>query len=322
MPLSMEDAIAWLQSHPPAGLYLNGNNGRTSRAVSWTYQDQPAPPYTRAELGVAVTSVGPQKSALRVDGQVLWMPPRSPAEHIPDDVQRVDLEERHGSQVVVRKTLHGSAARELASLLNGLGRTNMGPPRCAVESTKADNWTMTFPHAKGSFVFTAWTGCDSNPTILVDVNGQPQPPLWDVWQTAEGSYGPIGRFLDCLFSDRPDPGCRSAGSGSPVPTPDPLQGFCSNLHQFGDWFSAAQAQANGDETALAQTVQGDISGVMMWFDPNEQAISDPSIRAEADRIVADTVALQTWTPTMSESFTELLTTFSNDSAAFSSKHCP
>jgi hypothetical protein len=87
-------------------------------------------------------------------------------------------------------------------------------------------------------------------------------------------------------------------------------------------FSAAQTQANGDETAFVQTVQGDIGGVMMWFDPNEQAISDPSIRAEADRIVADTVALETWTPEMSKSFTELLTTFSNDSAAFSSKYCP
>ena len=83
MPLPMDAALSWLEAHPPAGLFLNGDRSSGAVVVSWTYQDGPAPAYTRPELTLAVAEGGADRSVLRVDGQVLWVPPprwfRSPA---------------------------------------------------------------------------------------------------------------------------------------------------------------------------------------------------------------------------------------------------
>jgi hypothetical protein len=134
MPLPMDAAISWLQTHPPAGLSLNGDHGSQTAsgritAVSWTYQDGPAPAYTRAELTLAVAAEGADNSVLRADGQVLWVPPRTDAEHVPADIGRVRLVEYRGNEVIAHRVLTGALATRLAGFLNHLGRINMGPPR-------------------------------------------------------------------------------------------------------------------------------------------------------------------------------------------------
>ena len=130
VPLSMNEALSWLHTHPPAGLYLNGNSATGKHYVSWTYQDRPAPSYTVAELTVAVAKDGANRSVIRADGAVLWVPPRSAAEHVPERIDQVTLVGYEGDTVTRRRTVHGDAARQLASLLNYLGRNNMGSSSC------------------------------------------------------------------------------------------------------------------------------------------------------------------------------------------------
>src|SRR5207249_1762541 len=112
-----------------------------------------------------------------------------------------------------------------------------------------------------------------------------------------------------------------SGSPSASPTADPIAAFCANLHQLGTWFSADVADANGDDVQLAQKAQGQLSGVMMWFHPNEQAITDPQARAAADGIITDALALQNWTSAAGTSFSNLLDGFTTDSGSFVSRHC-
>jgi len=81
------------------------------------------------------------------------------------------------------------------------------------------------------------------------------------------------------------------------------------------------AQANGGGGALATAVKGQLGGVMMWFTPNQQQIPDPQIRSEAGRIVADALAMQTWTKSSERSFGSTLDTFNADSATFVGRHC-
>jgi hypothetical protein len=97
--------------------------------------------------------------------------------------------------------------------------------------------------------------------------------------------------------------------------------FTEPPHQLGTWFSADVADANGDDVQLAQKAQGHLSGVMMWFNPNEQAITDPQARAAAYGIIIDALALQNWTSSAGTSFSNLLDVFTTDSGSFVSRYC-
>jgi hypothetical protein len=324
MPLPMDEALSLLQSHPPVGLYPNGDSGTSSTgAVSWTYQAGPSPVYTQAELSLTVARWGANKSVLRADGQLLWVPPRTAAERLPDNVEQVQLESYEGDALVARTTVRGEAAQELAGLLNYLGRINMGRrPMCRFNGMNQTHYTMTFPTDTGTFVFRDWPGgCSVGSTVFVKVNGRAQPPLASGIQV--GSAGvvwvsPIEPFVDCLLSHEAN--CKPWLGPDTQPT-DPVQAFCGGLHQFSDWFSTDVAQANGDDNALATGVKGQLGGVMMWFTPSQQQIADPQIRSEAGRIVADALAVQTWTASSGAPFGSMLDVFNADSAAFVGRYC-
>ena len=324
MPLPMDEAVSWLQEHPPAGLFLNGDTGSGADAagrttsVAWTYQDHPGRAYTIAELRLSVAPDGAARSVLRADGALLWVPPRTDKEEVPESVDQVRLSMLRGSHVVARKVLNGVAAQELAGLLNHLGRINMGRPRCPFNAQKAVHYTMSFPHHDGAFVFTEWS-CSSGLVVFAQVGGHPQPALSDQTDTPLGSTDTVLRFLECHLGQDPKV-CPYIGAPSATPAPDPQEVFCTSLRQLEGWFSADVAEANGDEGKLAEEVKGQLGGVMMWFHPNEQAITDPGARAAADTIVIDALALQTW-PAADGSFHDLLEAFSGDSASFTSTYC-
>jgi len=229
MPLPMDEAISWLQEHPPAGLFSNGGRGSQVDAsgrvisLSWTYQDTPGPAYTTAELMLSMAPDGPSRSALRVDGQVLWVPPRTDAEHVPDDVDQVRLQGFRGSRVVARKVLTGDPARELARLLNHLGRINMGPPRCPFDSENTFHYTMSFPRQHGSLTFTEWPECSSGPVVFVEVDGRSQPALSDQTQMGLGSVDAVMRFLECQLGIDPAV-CPYIEGPSSTPSSDPQEG--------------------------------------------------------------------------------------------------
>jgi len=325
MHLPMAEALSQLQAHPPVGLYLNGDSGTSSTgAVSWTYQPGPSPVYTRAELSLTVARWGANKSVLRADGGVLWVPPRSPAERLPDNVDKVQLASYEGNAVVARTEASSDPARQLAAILNYLGRINMGPPECPFDGKNAKHYVMRFPTSTGTFVFTEWLGCSGGETIFVKVDGRTQPALSTAIQlvdpagTGVSLVGPIEPYIECLLNHEAD--CKP-WLGPDTQPEDPMQAFCGGVRQFSDWFSTDVAQANGDEAGLADAIRGQLGGVMVWFTPNEQQITDPQARTEADRIVADALAMQTWTSSSGRSFGSLLDAFNADSAAFAGRYC-
>jgi hypothetical protein len=252
------------------------------------------------------------------------VPPRSPAERLPDNVDKVQLASYEGNAVVARTTAHGDPARQLAAILNYLGRINMGPPECPFDGKNAKHYVMRFPTGTGTFVFTEWLGCSGGETIFVKVDGRTQPALSTAIQlvdpagTGVSLVGPIEPYIECLLNHEAD--CKP-WLGPDTQLEDPMQAFCGGVRQISDWFSTDVAQANGDEAGLADAVRGQLGGVMVWFTPNEQQITDPQTRTEADRIVADALAMQTWTSSSGRSFGSLLDAFNADSAAFVGRYC-
>jgi hypothetical protein len=322
MPMPMEQALSWLRSHPPAGLFLDGSAGSSNLtgSVSWTYRAGPSPVYTQAELSLAVAKRGAQKSVLRADAGVLWVPPRTAAEHVPANVEQVKLVKYKGDAVVARSTAHGDPARALAGLLNYLGRSNMDPPSCPFDGKNATHYTMTFPSSQGTFVFTEWTGCSGGEIMFVEVNGQTQPALSTSIQIAVGPVmaGPIEPYVECLLSNGSN--C-TPWFGPDIKPTDPVQDFCGGLHTYNDRFSTDVAQANGDDDALAASVKDLLGGGMMGFALSQQRIPDPQTRAEAAPIVADALAMQTWASSSGTTFAGSLDTFVSDSSAFADRYC-
>lgn len=330
IPLPTDEAIAWLQMHPPQGLFLNGDRSSdvgasgVVKSVSWTYAERPGPAFSTAELTMSVAVDGPARSALRVDGQLLWVPPRAQAEEIPDNVHLAHIREYHGRHVVASKVLDQDVARDLAWLLNHMGRTNMGPARCPMKSHKAVHYTMSFEGAQRSFIFDEWLDCRNGAAIFVTVNGHAEPTLSDslleVFGAEFASTDAVFKFLDCQLNDDPAIRCLPFTPPSPSPPADPVVVFCANLQQLDGWVATAATRANTDEHAAAEELQGNLSGVMMWFHPNEQAITDPEVRASADVIITDLLTVQNW-PATGGSFRSLLDAYSMDSSSFAASYC-
>jgi hypothetical protein len=81
VPLSLQQAGAWVDAHPPRELHSNGSsqgtgpNGDTS--LGYSYADNHASPaWTQAELEISIASAGARASIWRIDGIALWMDPR------------------------------------------------------------------------------------------------------------------------------------------------------------------------------------------------------------------------------------------------------
>ncbi|MGI9005430.1 MAG: hypothetical protein ACR2FU_04385 [Streptosporangiaceae bacterium] len=77
--------LAFLRRHRPAGLSEpgGGSSGLIARPVHflmWSHRPQPG--LYQAGLVVSVLAVGPGRSVVRADAQVIWYPPRSRAEYI------------------------------------------------------------------------------------------------------------------------------------------------------------------------------------------------------------------------------------------------
>ena len=175
MPLGPSDALTWLRAHPPTGLRTQGSrSGSVSTSIAYlTFTDAGASPAESATLVLEIAADG-QGSALRADGQTLWIPPRTAAEQVPADVQQVDLLAYQGSpsHVLDRATLSGTAAQRFARIVDGLSRDNWGPRSCTVNTGLRIQ--MTFPTPQGALVFTDVPACG---TLQVQANGTAQPTL-------------------------------------------------------------------------------------------------------------------------------------------------
>jgi hypothetical protein len=325
VPLPLHTVLSELESHPPAGLSLEYGpiTGSITGAISWSYVAGPSPVYSRAELELAIGKWGADKTVLRADSGVLWVPPRTPAERLPDEVNTVQLASYKGDAVIARTTASGDAASQLAAVFNHLGRINMGPPSCPFDGKNAKHYTMRFATSNGTFTFAEWFGCSPGDPVFVKIDGNTQPALASALQLvapgAGGSslVGPIESYVECLLNQETD--CRLWLGPDPLPT-DPVGKFCAGVHLLEDWLATDVAQTE-DESALAAAVKGHLSGMEMWFVPDEQQITDPQIRTDADRIVDEALAMQTWTSSSGTSFNSKLDAFNSDASAFVSDYC-
>ena len=75
--VSLEDAYAWVEAHPPAGLTAassgrgEGPSGVIGESQSWSAPDTDA--YITARLALSVDAAGPDRSLVRAEGSATWL---------------------------------------------------------------------------------------------------------------------------------------------------------------------------------------------------------------------------------------------------------
>ena len=123
---TVDSVIAYLDTHRPAGMTPSGSGYEGGPGVapiaSVDFQTK-----NFRSLNYSVVAFD-QGVAVRVDAQVLWAPPRDPADTVPSSVTAVDVlvvrknPQLHQSAPTVHRTLTGSAARALVDFVNRLPR--------------------------------------------------------------------------------------------------------------------------------------------------------------------------------------------------------
>jgi len=178
LPVPMPAALSWLEAHPPPGLPVSGHGSGTGPDGPFAYliyQDGPTAAYNLATLVVEFAPNGPGASAMRADGQTLWVPPRPASEQVPTDVSRVRLVAYPGVGVygvLARETVKGAAADRLVRLANALQRDNRGVVHCAADT--GFRITVTFLAPQRMLVFTEVPACGS---VSVTSDGNSEPGL-------------------------------------------------------------------------------------------------------------------------------------------------
>ncbi len=87
-PLSFAQADTWLVAHPPKGLKPDGssNEGGPSAGdttVGYGYTAASTAQFQSPELEIGAASLGPYRSAIRVDAVVIWTDPRPLPDNLP-----------------------------------------------------------------------------------------------------------------------------------------------------------------------------------------------------------------------------------------------
>ena len=178
-------AVAW-RKHPPTGMILASTgdegapSGVRSMMVSYTPRSLPAGIYA-AQLVLTVTPARKGGSLARADGQVIWSPPRSAAEH-------VDPSRYHALTITVafadprRHTLHKvvTSHAAIARLAKALNRSPVEPIGFANCPMIFATYRLVFAvsrHSRPVVVVTAtqWPCLGAG----IAVRGKSQPALAD-----------------------------------------------------------------------------------------------------------------------------------------------
>jgi hypothetical protein len=125
-PGTVDSVIAYLNSHPPAGMTASGSGSEGGPGV----RPNASLDFQANELTSLLYNVISYKGgvAVRADAQVLWAPRRDLADAVPSSVTAVDVlvvrknPQMHQGAPTVRRTLTGSAARALVDFVNDLPR--------------------------------------------------------------------------------------------------------------------------------------------------------------------------------------------------------
>jgi len=186
LPESMAATAAFLSAHVPTGMSLSvtgqgtGSAGQTTAEVAYAPQSVPAGVYA-AQLVLTIAPGGAGGSVLRVDGQVIWYPPRSAAEYIDParyHVLTVAVTLFNPRLHTISKVTTSPAA--IAQLTGALNRSPAEPTRIAFCPLIFASYRLAFAvsvHSAPIVVVTA----TQNPCLgaQIAVDGRRQPPLQD-----------------------------------------------------------------------------------------------------------------------------------------------
>jgi hypothetical protein len=182
VPGQPEAVLAWEQAHLP---HRFTPEDADFGPPSWdrTFSLTPVPGVLNArDLVVEVTGAGNGQTAIRVDAQVSWQPPRPAAERVPPDARAVTITQVSGPDpnagrppAPVTITDPG-VVRRLAALVDGLGLSTIGPA-VSCPMVAGDQIRLTFLARTGGPPIAVAQAPAACGTVQFSAGGKPQPAL-------------------------------------------------------------------------------------------------------------------------------------------------
>lgn len=172
--------LAWEQAHLPRR-FTPQDEG--FGPASWRAFSLPPVPgvLTDRELVVEVIAAGGGQTAIRVDAQVAWQPPRPPGEHVPSAARVVTIAALPGMMPGARQppapvTITAAAVvARLAALVDSLRLSTIGVASCP--AVLAPGIRLTFRARPGGPALAVAEGPAPCGTVLFTVGGRQQPAL-------------------------------------------------------------------------------------------------------------------------------------------------
>jgi hypothetical protein len=159
-PGSTDRAIAYLRAHLPQRLTGPDTVGRNSDGSQWlTHAVPDTGAYADAQLVIEVAA-DTGGVAMRADGQAIWLPTRPVGGYLPADVASVDVTlDRGPAMPTLHRTLPGTPARRLVSLINGLPVWPPGTYSCPNDFGERDYLVFQASHGSSVAVTASPGGC-------------------------------------------------------------------------------------------------------------------------------------------------------------------
>jgi hypothetical protein len=181
-PGQPQAVLAWEQAHLPRRFTPEDAD---FGPPSWdrTFSLLPVPGVLNArDLVVEVTAAGHGQTAIRVDAQVSWQPPRPALERVPPGARIVTITQRpsldpHAGRPPAPVTIAVPAVvRRLAALVDGLQLSTIGPAApCPLPP--GGGIQLTFRARTGGPPLAVAQGPAACGTVQFSAGGQPQPAL-------------------------------------------------------------------------------------------------------------------------------------------------
>ncbi len=163
--MSFNDAVIWLQTHPPGGLQADsggqagGPGVPVNRFLGFSAPSTTA--YDGAEVELELVAMSASETGLRADAEVIWLPPKPPDEFVPSGtaVTLIAINHFGTSAATTLRTRHLDSAdaaaviRDLNALLPDDGSTR----HCAADDGYRIQIEVTV--AGTPTVFSDWWAC-------------------------------------------------------------------------------------------------------------------------------------------------------------------
>lgn len=226
---SPQTVLNWEKTHLPGRFTATGSGTlfAMNNPVKLWNTDFALPPVAGVlpARGMEINAVkaGGGHSALRVDAQVTWQPPKPSTERIPATARVVTISPASslvaGSKVPSPVTVANAVlVRRLASLIDGLPLSPPGAYSCPADYGRSVQ--MTFSAVRGgtplAVVTAAGTGCEG---VRVIVGGKPQPTL-----SGAGAAGQVLSIAGLHWPGYTGGGRMMPGGGGPVNPGGPMRG--------------------------------------------------------------------------------------------------